>query len=187
MERVGLLAIFRFGTPACKGMGDGYFLKSTNVPGSVVGVVGNPNGDYTCWERPEDMDTPRTSYIITKQNPGSEVSAETAAALAASSMVFRGSDNRYSALLLNRAIEVFEFADKYRGSYNNSIPNGACPFYCDYNGYMDELVWGATWLYKATKRPYYWGYVKHNIHNLGRDVTQFGWDVKNVGIHVLSS
>jgi hypothetical protein len=52
---------------------------------------------------------------------------------------------------------------------------------------MDELVWGATWLYKATKRPYYWNYVKRNTPNLGGDVGQFGWDAKNAGIHVLSS
>lgn len=31
---------------------------------------------------------------------------------------------------------MFEFADKYRGSYNDSIGYGACPFYCDFSGYM---------------------------------------------------
>lgn len=31
---------------------------------------------------------------------------------------------------------MFEFADKYRGSYNDSIAAGVCPFYCDFNGYM---------------------------------------------------
>lgn len=32
--------------------------------------------------------------------------------------------------------QVFEFADTYRGSYNDSIGNASCPFYCDYSGYM---------------------------------------------------
>lgn len=31
---------------------------------------------------------------------------------------------------------MFEFADTYRGSYNDSIGHGACPFYCDFSGYM---------------------------------------------------
>lgn len=86
--------------------GTDYLLKSTNVPDSVVGVVGDPNSDHSCWGRPEDMDTPRTSYVVTKEKPGSEVSAEIAAALAASSMVFKDSDKFYSALLVNRSIQV---------------------------------------------------------------------------------
>ncbi|CAN6566601.1 unnamed protein product [Malus baccata var. baccata] len=181
--------------------GTDYLLKSTNVPDSVVGVVGDPNSDHTCWERPEDMDTPRTSYVVTKEKPGSEVSAEIAAALAASSMVFKDSDRFYSALLLNRSIQVFEFADKYRGSYNDSIGEGACPFYCDFSGYMDELLWGAAWLYKVTKAPYYWDYVLANIHYfestvirkvnggpyLTGSVTEFGWDSKHSGINILVS
>ncbi|ONI22328.1 hypothetical protein PRUPE_2G121700 [Prunus persica] len=183
--------------------GSDYLLKSTSVPDSVVGVVGDPNGDHTCWERPEDMTTPRTTYVVNKEKPGSEVAAETAAALAASSMVFKDSDKFYSASLLNRSIQVFEFADKYRGSYNDSIGEGACPFYCDFSGYKDELIWGAAWLYKATKIPQYWDYVKNNIQFLGPtvvrningilvasltgDVTEFGWDSKHAGINILVS
>lgn len=52
---------------------------------------------------------------------------------------------------------------------------------------MDELIWGATWLYKATKAPYYWNYVKHNMPNLGGAVTEFGWDAKHAGINLLVS
>ncbi|KAL6135151.1 hypothetical protein ACLB2K_067379 [Fragaria x ananassa] len=164
--------------------GTDYLLKSSDAYGSVVGVVGDPIGDHTCWQRPEDMDTPRISYIVTREKPGTEVSAETAAALAASSMAFRG---RYSARLLDRAKVVFEFADKYRGSYNDSIGEAACPFYCDFNGYMDELIWGASWLYKATKDPYYWTYVKQNMPKLGGSVIEFGWDAKHAGINILVS
>ncbi|TQD76566.1 hypothetical protein C1H46_037896 [Malus baccata] len=154
-DHVHALEAIRWGTD--------YFLKATSVPDSVVGAVGDPNGDHTCWQRPEDMDTPRTSYVVTKEKPGSEVSAEIAAALAASSMVFKDSDKGYSALLLKRSIEVFEFADKYKGSYGDNIGSGVCPFYCDFSGYMDELVWGAAWLYKATNTPDYWNYVRNNI------------------------
>lgn len=83
--------------------GTDYFLKATSIPGFVFVQVGEPYGDHNCWERPEDMDTQRTPYAVSKSFPGSEVSAEIAATLAASSIVFRASDPAYSARLLKRA------------------------------------------------------------------------------------
>jgi endoglucanase len=86
--------------------GTDYLLKATSVTGVVIGQVADPIGDHNCWERPEDMDTPRTSYAINQTHPGSEVSAEIAAALAASSIAFKGSDYQYSSALLERAKQV---------------------------------------------------------------------------------
>lgn len=100
--------------------------------------VGDPIQDHNCWERPEDMDTPRTVYTVDQHNPGSDVAAETAAALAASSMAFRPFDPEYSERLLANAIRVFDFADTYRGAYsdNAGVKDGVCPFYCDFDGYQ---------------------------------------------------
>lgn len=86
--------------------GTDYFLKATSKPGMVVAQVGDPISDHTCWERPEDMDTLRTTYVVNQTHPGSEVSAEIAAALAASSIVFKNKDSRYSSVLLQRASQV---------------------------------------------------------------------------------
>lgn len=52
------------------------------------------------------MDTPRSVYKIDANTPGSEVAGETAAALAAASLVFRRSDPVYSKLLVRRAMRV---------------------------------------------------------------------------------
>lgn len=71
---------------------------------------------------------------------------------------------------------------------------------------QDELIWGAAWLYKATRKPSYWNYVKQNINSMnlestvvlrnvegqafaynGGDVTEFGWDAKHAGINILVS
>ncbi|KAL0403069.1 UNVERIFIED_CONTAM: Endoglucanase 8 [Sesamum radiatum] len=169
-----------------------YFLKSTATPGVVYAQVGDPNGDHNCWQRPEDMDTPRTVYKVSEKAPGSEVAAEIAAALAAASLAFKAfGDRPYSKLLLQRASKVFEFADKYRGSYNESMGSGACPFYCDFSGYEDELLWAAAWLHRATKSPLYWNYVVQNIHNfkphIEGGISEFGWDSKHAGINVLVS
>ena len=52
------------------------------------------------------MGTPRSVFKIDKNSPGSDVAGETAAALAAASLVFRRSDPTYSKLLVRRAIRV---------------------------------------------------------------------------------
>lgn len=86
--------------------GSDYLLKATAVPDVVFVQVGDAYSDHNCWERPEDMDTLRTVYKIDRDHPGSDVAGETAAALAAASIVFRSRDPRYSNLLLNRAVRV---------------------------------------------------------------------------------
>lgn len=68
--------------------------------------VGEPNADHSCWERPEEMDTPRTAYKVDASHPGSDVAAETAAAFAAASMAVRRIDNAYSNTLLVHAKRV---------------------------------------------------------------------------------
>lgn len=167
-----------------------YLLKAaTTTPDTLYVQVGDPNMDHKCWERPEDMDTPRNVYKVSAQNPGSDVAAETAAALAASSIVFRDSDPTYSSKLLQAAIEVFNFADRYRGSYSDSLNSVVCPFYCSYSGYHDELLWGASWIYKASGTSSYIEYIRSNGHILGADDDDysFSWDDKRPGTKILLS
>ena len=52
------------------------------------------------------MNTPRTVLTIDKDHPGTEIAAETAAAMASASLVFRGVDHTYSRRLLNKAKSV---------------------------------------------------------------------------------
>ncbi|KAJ7942915.1 Endoglucanase, partial [Quillaja saponaria] len=166
-----------------------YLLKATAIPDVVYVQVGDAFSDHNCWERPEDMDTQRTAYKIDRSHPGSDVAGETAAALAAASIVFRSRDPAYSRMLLNRAVRVFEFADRYRGAYSNSLFHVVCPFYCDVNGYQDELLWGAAWLHKASRRRQYREYIVRNevVLRAGDTINEFGWDNKHAGINVLVS
>lgn len=53
--------------------------------------------------------------------------------------------------------------------------------------FQDELIWGASWLYKAYKTAYFMNYVKKNIHNMVGSIYEFGWDTKNAGLNVLFS
>ncbi|PWA94043.1 endoglucanase 1 [Artemisia annua] len=165
-----------------------YLVKAaTATPGTLYVQVGEPNADHHCWERPEDMDTPRTVYKVSAQNPGSDVAAETSAALAAASVVFKNSDPSYSRKLLQTAINVFDLADKYRGSYSDSLNYAVCPFYCSYSGYNDELLWGAAWIHRASQDNRYMSYIESNGQTDGseNDDFSFSWDDKRAGTKVL--
>jgi endoglucanase len=52
---------------------------------------------------------------------GSDLAGETAAALAAASIVFKNVDSTYSNTLLTHAEQLFDFANNYRGKYSDSI------------------------------------------------------------------
>ncbi|PHU27938.1 Endoglucanase 3 [Capsicum chinense] len=167
-----------------------YLLKAaTASPDTLYVQVGDPNQDHRCWERPEDMDTPRNVYKVSPQNPGSDVAAETAAALAAASIVFKDSDPSYSSTLLRTAQKVFAFADKYRGSYSDSLSSVVCPFYCSYSGYNDELLWGASWLHRASQDTSYLSYIQSNGQTMGAndDDYSFSWDDKRPGTKIVLS
>ena len=98
---------------------------SINCCSSCVWQVANGDIDHAWWGRPEEMPMSRPSYKITTSAPGSELAGETAAALAAASLVFRASDPTYADLLLGHARELYSFADQYRGLYHDSITDAA--------------------------------------------------------------
>ncbi|KAE8778352.1 hypothetical protein D1007_48795 [Hordeum vulgare] len=151
--------------------------------------VGDGDSDHLCWERAEDMSTPRTASKIDASRPGSEVAAETAAALAASAKVFRHYDSTYANQLLMHAKEIFIFADTFRGRYDDSL-QCAKKFYPSASGYQDELLWGAAWLYEATGDENYLDYVARNAEGFGGTgwaVREFSWDNKYAGVQVLLS
>ncbi|KAL8138946.1 hypothetical protein V2J09_004947, partial [Rumex salicifolius] len=169
--------------------GTDYFIKAHPEPYVLYGEVGDGNTDHYCWQRPEEMTTDRTAYKIDPSRPGSDLAGETAAAMAAASIVFRHSDPSYSATLLTHARQLFEFADKYRGKYDSSI-TVAQKYYQSVSGYYDELLWAAAWLYKATDNQYYLNYLGVNGDSMGGtgwSMTEFSWDVKYAGVQVLVS
>lgn len=72
----------------------------------VYKQVGDGSSDHYCWERAEDMSTPRDAYKLDSEHPGSDLAGETAAALAAASLAFKPYNSSYSALLLLHAKQV---------------------------------------------------------------------------------
>lgn len=68
--------------------------------------MGDGASDHYCWERAEDMTTPRTAYKLDSSHPGSDLAGETAAALAAASIAFQLYNSSYSYDLLSHAQQV---------------------------------------------------------------------------------
>lgn len=86
-------------------------------------------------------------------------------------------------------VQLFEFGDKYRGKYDESI-GVAKGYYSSVSGYMDELLWGAIWLYKATQNEEYLKYVMENGFGFGGTtwaIAEFSWDIKYAGVQAIAS
>lgn len=86
--------------------GTDYLIKAHAAPNVLYGEIGDGDSDHECWQRPEDMTTPRTTFKIDEQHPGADLAGETAAALAAASIAFKDKDSKYASELLTHAKEV---------------------------------------------------------------------------------
>ena len=151
--------------------GTDYLIKCHTSKDELYVQVGNGQTDHTYWLPPEYITYDYPSYKVTSSDPGSEVAAETAAALAAASILFKDNDSAYSSTLLSHAKEIYDFADKYRGDYTKAVP--VQDFYATFSGYNDELAWGAAWLYRATGDEVY-----HNKFKEIADASYESWDTK---------
>jgi hypothetical protein len=94
---------------------------------------------------------------INSTNPSSEILGESAAALAATSVIFAEKDKVYSEKLLAHAINLYTRATTHQGSYMMSThPNlKTLKEWYPSSIYTDELGWAALWLYVATKDEKY--------------------------------
>lgn len=161
--------------------GTDYLIKSHPEPKVLYVGVGDGAADHDCWQRPEDMTTPRTSFKIDAQHPGADVAGETAAAFAAVSMALNKTNPEYASQLITHATQLFDFAVNHPGLYTKSIP-AAAKFY-NSSGFEDELLWAAAWLYRATNDSKYVDYLAKS-NNTGGTRTMFSWDDKYVGAQV---
>lgn len=154
---------------------------------AFYGQVGNGDVDHAYWGPAEAMTMNRPAYKIDAAHPGSDLAAETAAALAATARIFQSSQPAYAAELIDHAIALYTFADAHRGKYSESIPNAAS-FYNSWSGYHDELVWGAIWLYRATGDSAWLDKARLEYGSLNSAHTYqwaLSWDDKSYGCYVL--
>ncbi|WP_309110758.1 glycoside hydrolase family 9 protein [Saccharothrix sp.] len=172
--------------------GTDWIVKAHPSPNVVYGQVGAGNPDHAWWGPAEVMRMARPAYKVDASCPGSDLAGEYAAALAASSMVFKPTDPAYAATLLTHAKQLYTFADTYRGKYSSCITDAAS-FYNSWSGYQDELVWGAIWLYRATGDAAYLTKAKAEYPKLSTEPQSttrsykwtIAWDDKSYGAYAL--
>lgn len=169
-----------------------YFVKCHPEPNVLYGQVGDGDKDHAWWGAAEVMQMARPSAKIDAAHPGSDLAGETAAALAAISMVFRPTDAAYADKLLTHAKQLYDFAAKYPGKYSEAIA-GAKAFYNSWSGYNDEMVWSALWLHMATKDADYLAKAEAGYALLSTEPQSttksfkwtHAWDDKSYGCYVL--
>ncbi len=183
-----------------------YFIKSHTAPNVFWAQVGMTANDHNNWVPIEvtHLMNDRTAIRLDAQNPGTEVAMGTAAAMAASSIVFKDSDPEYAEKLLKHAKELYSFGDTYKGVFSDVIkktdPQGAAA-YTSHSGYNDELVWGSIWLYKAMEafntgsggeyltkaKEYYNGIGKEQNQSVHKYKWAHCWDDQSFGCYILMS
>jgi endoglucanase len=129
--------------------GDDYIIAAHPSADVFYGQVADPNTDHQYWGPAETNPTARPSYAVTASCPGSDLTGQASAALAASSIAFKTADPKYSAELLSQAESLYSFANTYRGDYASCITSAA-NFYNSFSGYWSQLVAAEIWLYRAT-------------------------------------
>ncbi|MEU3457726.1 glycoside hydrolase family 9 protein [Micromonospora sp. NPDC006766] len=169
-----------------------YFVKAHPSPNVLYGQIGKGDDDHKWWGPAEVLPMARPAYKIDASCGGADLAGETAAAMAASSMVFRPTDAAYADKLLTHAKQLYTFADTVRKSYHECITD-ATSFYKSWSGYQDELVWGAIWLYRATNDAAYLTKAETEYDKLGTEPQSttrsykwtLAWDNKQFGAYVL--
>lgn len=112
----------------------------------------------TCAAGPDTgIPTPRPSYSISSDAPGTDAAALTAAAFASASYLFRNqlNDSNYADELLSHAESVYAFAESATPWQTYATAVTAAKGLYETNTYTNQLVYGALWLYRATGNTTY--------------------------------
>ncbi|XP_052760105.1 endoglucanase F-like [Mya arenaria] len=158
-----------------------YLMKCHVAPHEYYVQVGDGGQDHAYWGRPENMTMPRPAYKIDEQHPGSDVAAETAAAFAASYLVFKTRNGTFAEKLLEHAMQLFDFAEAFPGKYSDSV--SAASAYYRSDAIEDEMCWGGIWMFLATKDPHYLQVAESNY--ISGAAWGQSWDEKISGCMVL--
>ncbi|BCB82564.1 hypothetical protein GCM10022251_79440 [Phytohabitans flavus] len=169
-----------------------YFIKAHPSANVLYGQVGKGDDDHKWWGPAEVLPMARPAYKIDASCGGADLAGETAAAMAASSMVFRPTDAAYANTLLTHARQLYTFAETVKRMYHECITD-VTSFYRSWSGYADELVWGAIWLYRATGDAAYLAKAEAGYDAQGNENQTntkmykwtISWDNKQYGNYVL--
>ena len=182
-----------------------YFIAAHPTPFEFYGQVGLGGPDHTFWGPAESAEektgASRVAAKIDLDCKGPDLAAETAAAMAASAMVFQPVDPAYAATLISHARDLYELAlattgvDGVDNNYANCITDAKSFYNAGFGVYWDELAWGAMWLWRATGEDFYRDRVLEFYPQMGFETQTTtpvftwsqGWNDKAYGVYVLAA
>lgn len=112
------------------------------------------------------------------------MAGQAAAALAATSIIFRKTDPAYADKALGHARELFNFANQFRGSFMSidELAFRRTKAWYPSTKFTDEIAWSAAWLYAATGDA---AYLKAANETLGGEASEYSWDDQDGATAVL--
>ncbi len=129
-----------------------YFLKCFPNANTFYYQCGDGATDHPYWGPPElqtlSISTRPTLYSATPTAPGSDVCGDAAAALALMYLDYKDKDSAYASKCLTAAQGIYTLGKTYPGLSQSGGFYGA-------SIYLDDLSWGALWLYMATSNSTY--------------------------------
>ncbi|KAI8381538.1 Six-hairpin glycosidase-like protein [Radiomyces spectabilis] len=152
--------------------GTDWLMKAHPKPDVLYLQVGAGNIDNNYWGPDTGIPRSRPSYMVNATAPGTDAAGLTAAALAASSFLFRTrfNDTAYANTLLEKAISVYNFALSASPWQIASKGAPATSEFYSSNTYDNQLIYGTLWLYRATGNTTYRDRASHyfDVFNVSR-------------------
>lgn len=125
-----------------------YFLASHPSPDVFWYNIGDGNADHGYWGAPELQTGPRPAL---KAPPGADVLGQHAAALALMSIIYKSEDAAYATRCLEAAKSLYALGLTAAGSTATARgSDGSGGNFYKSSSHVDDLAWGAIWLYTAT-------------------------------------
>ncbi|KAG0016678.1 hypothetical protein BGZ80_009037, partial [Entomortierella chlamydospora] len=158
--------------------------------GLDLSAVGISTVDNNYWGPDTNIPLPRPSYQVNITNPGTDIMADAAAAFASCAVLYRDklNDTAYSNTLQTHATSLFNLAETARPQqvYQNVVTDAACCYAS--SGFVDELAWGAAWMYRLTMNPVYAQKASNYVNQFnagGIQTSPITWDDKTGLIYIL--
>ena len=144
------------------------------VKKNYVGQIGDPNIEFEYWGRPEQEQTKRPALVFNQSTAAADLFGGVAAALAASSIAYKGTHKAWSDDILRTAVSLYDLGVETGGTYSNYYRKQTAIIYPSLD-YQDAMAWAAGWLYRATKDKKYLRVALEHWNSGVPDIFS-GWD-----------
>ncbi|KAF9928303.1 hypothetical protein FBU30_002477 [Linnemannia zychae] len=170
--------------------GMNWLIKAHPDNNTLYAQVGTDAVDNSYWGPDTSIPLPRATFKVTNINPGTDIMADAAAAFASCSMLYRDKfkDTTYATTLQTHATSLYQLAETATPQqvYQKVVTAAECCYAS--SGFIDELAWGAAWMYKLTQDASFATKASNYIDQLNVRTVQVNaitWDDKSGLTYIL--